>query len=188
MSNALLAQVDGYLHAMVSGALVALAVYALTYRLRMSRLAKRGLRSGSARETVLLLFAMYVCGMALLTLTPMDFDLIEVLKTGWDGPFFQLGRVSLEPLKSLRYSHLIFWGNVVMFLPFGFLPAVLWRGSRWYKALAVALCVPAVIESWQFFIGRTFDVDDLLLNAVGVLLGWLLWLALKKPTLTCEER
>lgn len=75
-----------------------------------------------------------------------------------------------------------------MFAPFGFLPAVLWRRSRWYKALAIAAGVTVTIESWQFFIGRTFDVDDLLLNAAGAMLGWLLWLILRKPTLTCEEK
>ena len=47
---------------------------------------------------------------------------------------------------------------------------------RWYKAVVIALGVTCLIESWQFFIGRAFDVDDLMLNALGGMAGWGLWL------------
>lgn len=172
---------------MVPGAIIAALLYAVAYPLRRRRLERGKLRSGRAREIVLLLFMMYACGMALLTLTPMGFDLFTVLRSGWNGPFFSRGRVSLTPFKTLRYSHLIFWGNVVMFLPFGFLPAVLWRRFRWYKAAAVAVGVTLSIECWQLCVGRAFDVDDLLLNACGAMCGWLAWLVLRRPTLYCEE-
>ena len=183
----MLSQVDGYLHAMVPGAVIAAVVYAIAYRPRMRALAGRGLRSGRGREAVLLLFAMYACGMALLTLTPTGFDLFSVLEGDWQEPFFSHGAVSTKLFRTLRYDRLIFWGNVVMFLPFGFLPAVLWRGSRWYRALAIAIGVTLTIECWQLCVGRTFDVDDLLLNACGAMCGWLLWLLLGKPALYCEE-
>lgn len=172
---------------MVPGAIIAAVLYTLAYGLRRRRLASRGLRSPRAREAVLLLFMMYVWGMALLTLTPMGFDLFTVVRDGFQGPFFRRGRVSLTPFKTLRYSHLVFWGNVVMFLPFGFVPGVLWRDFRWYKALAVALGVTLTIECWQLCVGRAFDIDDLLLNACGAMCGWLLWLVLKRPALYCEE-
>lgn len=177
-----------YCHAVLPGMLAAAALYAALRRPRRRRLERLGLRSAAARETVLLLFWIFSGGMAMLLLFPLDFDLLHVLRHGYAGPFFRPGGISLEPMKTLRYDRLVFWGNVVLFMPFGFLPAVLWRRSRWHSALAIAVAVTAVIESWQLLIGRTFDVDDLLLNTVGAMLGWLLWLLLRKPTLTCEER
>lgn len=177
---------------MISGAVIAAILWLALYPLRRRRLTRLGLHSGAAREILLLLFVAFCGAMAAATLTPPDFDLWIVLHYGYPERFFRPGDVNWQVFREIRralaYSPIFFWGNVILFAPFGFLPAVLWRGSRWYKALAIAVCVTAAIESWQYFIGRTFDVDDLLLNAAGALLGWLLWLLLKKPTLTCEER
>lgn len=177
---------------MIPGAVLAALVWGAVWPLRRRRLTRLGLTSPAARELLLLLFAAFCGSMAAATLTPPDFDMWHVIRYGYHGTFFSRSTVnweiSREIVRSLRYIPLYFWGNVVMFAPFGFLPAVLWRRSRWYKALAIAAGVTVTIESWQFFIGRTFDVDDLLLNAAGAMLGWLLWLILRKPTLTCEEK
>lgn len=54
-----------------------------------------------------------------------------------------------------------------MFLPFGFFPALLWRGCTWKRALAAGLCVTGFIECWQLLVGRAFDIDDLWLNTLG---------------------
>ena len=176
---------------MIPGAVLAALVWGAVCPLRRRRLSRMCLTSSTAREILLLLFVAFCGSMAAATLTPPDFDLWRVMRYGYHGSFFSRSTViwvvSQEIVRALRYIPLFFWGNVIMFAPFGFLPAVLWRGSRWYKALAIAVGVTVTIESWQFFIGRTFDVDDLLLNSVGAMLGWLLWLILRKPTLTCEE-
>ena len=178
----------GFLRNMLPGMALAAALWGALLPLRRRRLARLGLVSRPAREWLGLAFAAYCGGMAVLTLLPPHFDLLTVAREGYDQPFFRPGTCNLRVFRTLRYGITIFAGNVIMFIPFGFLPAVLWRNSRWWKALAIAAAIPAVIESWQIHIGRSFDVDDLLLNTVGALLGWLLWLLLKKPTLTCEER
>jgi glycopeptide antibiotics resistance protein len=176
-----------YAHASLPGAVLAAALFLAVYPLRRHRLKRMGLRSGGQREAILLLFWIYCACMALLTLTPRGFDLLSALRGAWSGPFFQMGTVSLEPLRTLRYSHLVFWGNLLLFLPFGLFPAVLWRNARWYRALLIACGVTLGIECWQLLVGRTFDVDDLLLNALGGMLGWVLWLILRRPDLYCEE-
>ncbi|MBE6990184.1 MAG: VanZ family protein [Ruminococcaceae bacterium] len=179
--------VYAFFHTTLPGALLAALLYGALYVPRRRRLARMGLTGSGGRELLLALFMMYSGAMAMLTLFPLDFDLLDVLRHGYDGPFFRPGEMSWQVMRTLRYDRLIFWGNVVLFVPFGFVPAVLWRGSRWYRALAFAVGITAFIECWQLQIGRTFDVDDLLLNAVGAMLGWLLWLLLKKPLLCCEE-
>ena len=71
-------------------------------------------------------------------------------------------------------------GNIVMFLPFGFFAALLWRGFGWKRALALGLGITCGIECWQLFVGRYFDIDDIILNTLGVLCGYLLWKLLAK--------
>lgn len=64
------------------------------------------------------------------------------------------------------------WGNVVMFVPFGFFLPLLWR--RFRHPLVLMLCcllLPIGIECSQLFIGRMTDIDDILLNFLGGMLG-----------------
>lgn len=97
---------------------------------------------------------------------------------GWNGagyPFFERGTVNLIPFQTFAldgHSLYILAGNVVMFLPFGFFPGLLRSRCSWRWALAEGLCITLGIECWQLLIGRAFDVDDLLLNTLGVLCGY----------------
>jgi glycopeptide antibiotics resistance protein len=61
--------------------------------------------------------------------------------------------------------------NVIMFLPAGMLLAL--AGARWRATLLVGLLGSLAIEITQYVahIGRVSDVNDLLTNTVGALLG-----------------
>jgi glycopeptide antibiotics resistance protein len=68
-------------------------------------------------------------------------------------------------------------GNIAIFLPIGFFIALLWRKPRWWKSLFAGFATSFVIEFVQFFIGRSTDIDDIILNSAGALVGfWLFWL------------
>lgn len=169
-----------YLFAMAWGALPPLAVCLALLPLRRRRLRRLGLVSGPVREGMLILFWMFCGAMALLTLFPRW--VVPALVDIWHGygwnaggyPFFIMGTVSLTPLGTL-YDPFIFLGNVVMFLPFGFLVPLLWRGVGWGRALLLGVCLTFFVESCQLLVGRAFDVDDLMLNALGVLAGYGIW-------------
>ena len=67
-------------------------------------------------------------------------------------------------------------GNVLAFMPCGFLlPAISRRCRRIYYAVPVGFLISFLIECTQliFRVG-SFDVDDLMLNTLGVLLGFIL--------------
>ena len=63
--------------------------------------------------------------------------------------------------------------NVVMFIPLGFLLHL------WKTALTLAL-LSFTIEFTQYFTGRSADIDDLMLNTLGGILGYLVFFAASK--------
>lgn len=68
-------------------------------------------------------------------------------------------------------------GNVAVFIPFGFLLPWAEPGfSRWWKVLINAFIFVSGIEIFQLFSGfGAFDVDDILLNCFGAMLGFVLF-------------
>lgn len=79
-------------------------------------------------------------------------------------------------------------GNILMFGPVGFLlPLLSIRMQRWYKAIPLGLLLSLAIEIWQLFLCRGTDVDDLILNTFGVVLGYLCYvLAMKLFPKICK--
>lgn len=68
-------------------------------------------------------------------------------------------------------------GNIATFIPFGaFLPAMWPKLCRFWKAVPLGVAAVIVVEILQLFSLRgKCDVDDLLLNTVGILIGYGLW-------------
>ncbi|MDR1537909.1 MAG: VanZ family protein [Clostridiales bacterium] len=72
-------------------------------------------------------------------------------------------------------------GNVVVFIPFGSLaPALFAKTRKFPEILAVAVAMPLMIEILQFSFGRSTDIDDVILNAAGILTGYAVYSAYKK--------
>ena len=64
-------------------------------------------------------------------------------------------------------------GNIALFVPMGFLVSFVYRKMTWQKSLALAVAVGLAIEGMEvvFRVG-IFDIDDVILNAVGVIIGY----------------
>jgi glycopeptide antibiotics resistance protein len=67
-------------------------------------------------------------------------------------------------------------GNLLLLLPLGLLgPIVLPWMDRWLRVLVAALALSSAIELAQLRVpDRSADVDDLLLNVVGAMLGYVI--------------
>jgi len=65
-------------------------------------------------------------------------------------------------------------GNVVVFFPFGFiLPRIKRWSQNWFMTVGTAFFFSLGIELFQLFSAfGAFDVDDLLLNVLGALIGY----------------
>lgn len=71
--------------------------------------------------------------------------------------------------------------NVVMFVPLGFIfPLAFDRCRKLYKTTIYMAAFSFLIEFVQYFTGRSSDIDDIMLNTLGGVLGYLLFALLSK--------
>lgn len=74
-------------------------------------------------------------------------------------------------------SYINLFGNVLIFVPFGFIEPLASKKRSFWATLVDGCLVSLSVEIFQFVtkVGR-FDVDDLMLNTTGVALGYLCFL------------
>lgn len=67
-------------------------------------------------------------------------------------------------------------GNIVLFLPYGFL-GILYPRLNFYKYLFVCfVLVMTILEFSQYYFGRGFaELDDVILNSIGMTLGYIIY-------------
>ena len=69
-------------------------------------------------------------------------------------------------------------GNIVIFIPFGYLISTYIKPKRILSILIVSVISSATVEFVQLCIGRSFDVDDIILNSLGAIIGFLIYIGL----------
>lgn len=99
------------------------------------------------------------------------------------GGSYRTGPANLVPFKTILpqlqgHGNLLIakanlLGNILPFLPVGFLAPFVFRQMTWPKAVALAVATGLLMEVLEliFQVG-IFDVDDILLNGFGVLIGY----------------
>lgn len=168
-----------FLVRMLPGILPAAILYFCLLPIRRKKLVMRALKSTHLHEVLLLVYLLFCGGLAVLTMTPRWFHWLSILTGDLTPipPFFQWGNFNLTLLRTFSpdpTSMLILLGNVIMFIPLGFFPILLWRTCSIPKVMLIGFLSISFIECWQLLIGRTFDVDDFLLNLIGIAAGALL--------------
>lgn len=78
----------------------------------------------------------------------------------------------------LRHAFVNLTGNVILFIPLGIFFPGLWKGLRsFWKLLLCLIAVILGVELLQLLtLLGSCDIDDLILNLFGALLGYGLWL------------
>lgn len=74
------------------------------------------------------------------------------------------------------------FGNILIFVPFGFLGIVFPKLNQFWSLILDFLFAIIILESFQYFTRLgVFDIDDVILNTVGVAIGfWIYQLFEKK--------
>ena len=67
------------------------------------------------------------------------------------------------------------FGNMFMFLPFGFYLSYLLKIYKKYQIFLFSIIVSLSIEITQSMIGRVFDIDDIILNVCGSMIGFYIY-------------
>ena len=70
------------------------------------------------------------------------------------------------------------FGNILLFIPLGYFATSYCKIKGLGTITLVSLLSSLTIEVTQHYIGRTFDIDDIILNVVGGSVGFLIYTAL----------
>ena len=70
------------------------------------------------------------------------------------------------------------FGNILLFVPLGYFATSYCKIKNLGVITIISLLSSSVIEVVQHFIGRSFDIDDIILNVVGGILGFLIYTGL----------
>lgn len=132
------------------------------------------------REIALAVFILFMIGLLALALQGRYQMPSRMLELARERIAERVG-INLVPFRSIQ-SYFIhysldgflvnFVGNIVMFMPWGFGLTLLWKkNQKLWRVVLYSLGLTVLIETVQLFIGRSVDVDDLILNFAGGCLG-----------------
>lgn len=71
-------------------------------------------------------------------------------------------------------------GNLVMFIPYGIFVSIYTKMDKKWGAFLLIAFASISIESTQLAIGRIFDIDDIILNITGGMIGFFIYSILTK--------
>ena len=110
---------------------------------------------------------------------------IEIVGIGtvWEigkyGEVIRFDEINLMPFQSEGLFTYV--TNGIMFMPLGFLLPLLWGKYRAIpRTIATGFLFSLSIEIGQLFNRRQTDIDDILMNVLGTVLGFCLWLLFNK--------
>ncbi len=146
-----------------------LLITIIAVSLRLSYLLKGGKKVVIYRELLYLVFILYVLCL---------YYIVTYQDSGYGGvnltPFKEIFRYTIGSRKFFR--NII--GNIVLFIPYGYFAAYFPHNKKMATVTFLTLLVSFSIEAIQYKIGRVFDIDDIILNTLGGVIGYLIFIVL----------
>ena len=68
-------------------------------------------------------------------------------------------------------------GNILIFVPFGYFIPRYVKPKKILPIIVDALITSVTVETVQLKIGRSFDIDDIILNIAGAIIGYFVYIA-----------
>jgi glycopeptide antibiotics resistance protein len=158
---------------------------------------KTGFQTTFFHEILLILYFLFLVGLASQTIFP-DFvngpDGLKIVES-------EVQRFNLVPFNKIKeiknaimydnvdYVIIEVFGNIGIFVIIGFLTPLLWkRYEKMTNTVGFSFLISLFIETTQIFLPRATDVDDLIMNTLGGLIGYILYLLVKKGFPRFSER
>ena len=187
-----------YLNSMVFYNILFLPIYLIDRRTHIKKNKKKNISINYLYEAILLAFVMYSIAMASQTIIPeyeVYMDINNQIKIDIDVGT-ETSRINLIPFNTLnRYlfmesrtldnwnvvSLINLVGNSFLFSPIGIVLPLLYKKFDSFKIIFLTgLMTTLSIEFIQIFIKRSVDIDDIILNTIGVIIGYILYKIFKK--------
>ena len=139
--------------------------------LRIAYLSKSKKKIIIYQELLMLIFIIYIlCLFHIVTFQDVNYGTNNFI------PFKEIFRYNIGTDKFTRNI----FGNIIMFIPYGFFASYYLKNKKISIILVLSLIVSFTIEFVQLYIGRVFDIDDVILNTIGAIIGYLLYIILNK--------
>lgn len=178
---------------------ISAAIMICLYPYRKRTLNAMHLSSGSWREWALFLFVLVLSGIVIFKWKPVSYQ----MKTEgvWGDILLLVDRPSLDYQVNLipfsmvmdYYRNITQYGsadlmgmlcnileNVLLFVPVGLLPEILFRNGTWKRSVSLGFGLSLLTEVGQYFLVRNVSIDDVILNTLGALCGYQLYNLLRK--------
>lgn len=109
--------------------------------------------------------------------------LFELLTATDTNPYHGINLKPFTEITRYKFGTRLFninvFGNILIFIPFGLFIASYLKSKKVFSVFFIALITSTFAELVQLRIGRSFDIDDIILNVIGSIIGYLLYLFLK---------
>lgn len=121
------------------------------------------------KELLMLIFIIYIlCLYHVVTVSDINYGGINLV------PFKEMFRYEVGSYKFIK--NIV--GNILLFIPYGFFSSYYLNNKKISTNVFLCLVATFCIESIQYYIGRVFDIDDIILNVIGGFIGYLFYIAI----------
>lgn len=161
---------------------------------RFLKLKKNNSDINYKREILYLIFICYIVGLFNLVLVPINFWNIiwyNIFYNFNENPFAGIFDFSYNFIPTIykiiigeytldSWGKAMIVGNFLMFIPMGILLSLCLENVNKKNIFKYAVLIPLAIEVLQLVVGRSFDIDDLVMNFLGIVIGYYLVKLIKK--------
>ncbi|MGD6795336.1 VanZ family protein [Metabacillus indicus] len=146
------------------------------------------------KELIIFVFIMYLCMVASVTLFPLpigfDFQNVNIVHSVNLVPLVSIFN-AIDQIGTAYEGDVLFMvslilrnvgGNILLLMPLGFFAPVLWGGFKGFKrvvflglAVSVTIEILQLVENIAGAWGRITDIDDVICNVLGVVVGFLIY-------------
>ena len=177
----------GILFEMIFVILVVVLIYLVLCNVFAKKKGRNRTRIDRKREFFIGVFVAYITFMVFILFLIHMGGLDIFIDKGFFNPIYRIQNnigVNLIPFKTITdiYNYSAspsvvtnnIFGNIILFIPVSLLMVLLWpRWRRVRNMVLFSVLIPILIETIQLFIGRAVDIDDVILNFIGLMIGFL---------------
>ena len=118
------------------------------------------------KELIALIFIVYIlCLFHVVTFQDNNYGVSNFI------PFKEMFRYDIGSDKFIKNV----LGNIMLFIPYGFMSSYFLNSKKFSVITILTIITTLTIETVQYYIGRVFDIDDVLLNLFGSIIGFLIF-------------